>query len=66
MKTNDYLYGKDAQVPDIPAEIIVRRIELLEEHLEELYATTDYMTRDISRIRLVLEAIKFWSEINEN
>jgi len=34
--TNEYLYGKDIDVPEIPEDIIMRRIELLKEHLEEL------------------------------
>jgi len=36
MKTNEYLYGKDVEVPEIPPEVKMRRIELLNEKLEEL------------------------------
>ena len=50
MKTNKYLYGEDAEVEELPADIIMRRVEILEEHLKELY-TVHYMDRDYERIR---------------
>lgn len=63
MKNNAYLYGEDVEVPEIPAEVIVRRIELLKEHLEELLEI-DYKTRDLERIRHVVKAISFWEKLS--
>ncbi len=65
MKTNKYLYGEDAEVEELPADIIMRRVEILEEHLTELY-TVHYMDRDYERIRAVDKALKFWHSINAN
>ena len=59
----EYLYGTDVEVPEIPQEIIVRRIELLKEHLGELLEHSFY-TRDNKRVNAVLKAIKFWEDIN--
>lgn len=63
MKSNEYLYGTD-DVPEIPAHVIMRRVELLDEQLSELLETP-YKERDIKRVRAVEEAIKFWEEIGE-
>jgi len=63
MKTNNYLYGKDVEVPEIPNEIIMRRVELLKEHLAELLDQS-YHTRDTCCVRKVWEAIDFWEKIN--
>ena len=65
MKTNKYLYGEGTEVEELPADIIMRRVEILEEHLKELYAV-HYMDRDDERIRAVDKALKFWRTINEN
>jgi hypothetical protein len=62
MKTNEWLYGQDVDVPEIPAYVITRRIELLKEHLEELLETS-YKKREFSRVRDVLKAIDFWEDI---
>ena len=35
MSTNEYLYGTD-DVPEIPAETVMRRIELLKDNLTEV------------------------------
>ena len=61
----EYLYGVGVEVEDIPAEIVARRVETLEENLEELYSV-HYMSRDYERIRAVEKAIRFWRSINEN
>jgi len=63
MKTNDYLYGKEIEVPDIPAELVVRRVELLKENLDELMSV-DYRIRDTERTTAIFNAIKFWEELN--
>ena len=63
-KSNEYLYGEGVKVPEIPADVIVRRIELLKENLEELLEHS-YYTRDGQRINDILAAIKFWETINE-
>lgn len=65
MKTNIYLYGEDAEVPDIPPEVIVRRIEALKDNLEELLEV-DYHIRDGARCNSIIKAIKFWENINDN
>ncbi len=65
MKTKEYLYGIDAEIPDIPAEIIVRRVETLNEQLaEEL--DKSYFTRDNARVYAIASAIDFWEKINDN
>jgi hypothetical protein len=65
MKTDEYLYGKEVEVPEVPADIIVRRIELLNENLEELLKE-DYRTRDTARVTAIVRAITFWENINGN
>ncbi len=64
MKTSSYLYGEDAEIPDIPAEIIVRRVEILNEQLEE-ELDKHYFVRDNSRVNNIAKAIIFWETINE-
>ena len=63
MQSNEYLYGVDAEVPEIPEEVIVRRLEALNDNLSELMEVP-YLGRDDMRVRKVQEAIKFWEEIN--
>lgn len=63
MLDNEYLYGKDVVVPEIPQEIIMRRLELLRDNLAELLDHT-YYHRDDVRCNAVLKAIKFWENIN--
>ncbi len=63
MKDNQYLYGSEAEVPEIDPMIVMRRIELLRDHLEKLLEHS-YHTRDNNRVRAVLKGIKFWEEIN--
>jgi len=61
--TNEYLYGEDVEVPEIPQEIIMRRIELLKDNLAELLDHS-YYTRDGDRCNKILKAIRFWETIN--
>ncbi len=61
--TNAYLYGEEVEVPEIPQEIIMRRIELLKDNLAELLDHS-YYTRDGARVEKVLKAIRFWETIN--
>ena len=51
LSKTEYLYGEDAEVPEIPAEVVMRRIELLKDNLEEL----------MKRCSDIEEAIDFWS-----
>jgi len=62
LSKQDYLYGVGAEVEEIPAELIARRVEILKENLEILY-DAHYMVRDEERIRAVHKAITFWQEI---
>ena len=64
MKTNSYLYGEGVEVPEIDSYVIVRRIELLKEHLDDLMEE-HYLERDTEKVRAILKAIDFWSKINE-
>lgn len=59
---NEYLYGKDVEVPEIDRETVMRRLELLKEHLAELLGHS-YYTRDGERVEAVLKAIKFWERM---
>lgn len=61
--SNEYLYGTH-KVPEIPADVIMRRVELLDEHLGELLEVP-YMQRDLKRVRAVEKAIRFWEKIGE-
>ena len=64
MKTNEYLYGEGVEVPEIPAEIKVRRIELLNERLNELLEVPYHMRNSI-RVKAVMCAIEFWENIDK-
>ena len=61
----EYLYGKDVEVPEIPQDVIMRRLEALKEHLAELLEHS-YHTRDNIRVSAVLKGIKFWESINDS
>ena len=63
MHSKEYLYG-DAEVEPIPEELIVRRVEVLKEHLSELMVVP-MMERDTKRYTAVLSAIDFWEKLNE-
>lgn len=62
MHTDEWLYGQDVVVPEIPAYVITRRIELLKEHLEELLEVP-YKKREFERVRDVLKALDFWDDM---
>lgn len=62
--SNDYLYGKDVEVPEIPEEIIVRRLEALKDRLHELMEIP-YLDRDDDNIHAMHKAISFWEKIND-
>ena len=62
MHTNRYLFGEDRvdEIPEFDSLVLVRRIELLNEHLSELLQV-NYRDRDEHKIRDVLKAIT-WHE----
>ena len=62
MKSNEYLYGEDAEVPEIPAEIKMRRVEILKEQLE-IELDKHYGKRNQKRVRDIMNAIEFWENI---
>ena len=64
VKTTEFLYG-DETPPDIPEDIIMRRIEILKEHQDILLAV-DPMERETYRLHSVSKAISYWSSINKN
>jgi len=61
MHSNIYLYNSN-EVPEIPAEVIMRRLELLKDNLEELLDHT-YFDRDYERVNAVLKAISFYEKL---
>ena len=63
MLENKYLYGTD-DVPEIPAHVIMRRIELLDDELTDILEA-HYTKRDLKRKRAIEKAIKFWEDISE-
>ena len=66
MQKDSYLYGEDVEVPEIPSEIVMRRVELLKDHLAEKLEHS-YHTRtseDSIQINKILKAIDFWEHIN--
>ncbi len=62
--SNEYLYGEDVEVPALDSEVVMRRIALLEDHLEELYKP-HYSKRDESRIRSVTKAADYWRDMQK-
>ena len=64
MLTNEFLYGSEAP-PDIPADIVARRVELLKEHQDILLAV-DPMKRETYRLHSVSKAISYWQNINKD
>ena len=63
--SDEYLYGEDAEVPSIPSDIIVRRVELLRDNLEELLDQSYYI-RDLERVSAVVRSIDFWEKMNKD
>lgn len=64
LSQNEYLYGVDSKLEPIPAHIVCRRVELLEEVIEELQ-DQPYLVRDSVRLNACLKAKKFWQELGE-
>ena len=64
MKTNEFLYGNEVP-PDIPAEIVMRRVQLLKEHQDILLAV-DPMERETYRLHSVSKAISYWQNVNKD
>jgi len=58
----EYLYGSNPIEP-LPAHFIMRRIESLREHREELFKV-DMLKRDGVRINAISRAINFWEGLN--
>jgi len=67
MQSNEYLYGKDVEIEEIPAEVILSRVTPLKEHLSALtnipLANRTY--EDMVRANAVSKAVKFWNDINK-
>ncbi len=63
MKTDSYLYGEYETI-DIPEEVILRKVESLNFHLEDLLED-DMLERDNLRCKEVKDAIEFWLSIND-
>ena len=59
-----YLYG-DYEVEAIPAEVIMRRVEALKAHLDDLMAE-HYLNRDMARCNKVLRSIDFWQDLDND
>ena len=64
MKSTEFLYG-DETPPDIPEDIIMRRVEILKEHRDSLLEV-DPMERETYRINSISKALNFWSSINKD
>ena len=66
MKTNAYLYGKDVEVEEIPAEVILSRTVPLEEHFSEMLdmPVKQRTYEQIVQMNEIAKAIKFWTNIN--
>ena len=64
MRTNSELFGSFVEVPEFPADVIMRRIELLKDRLEALLDQS-YNTRDNLLVHDVIKAIKWHENINK-
>ena len=60
----EYLYGEDVEVVPVPQEVIMRRVEQLNDHLSELLEV-DYRKRDGVRCNAIMRAIAFWEKLDE-
>jgi len=60
----EYLYGSDVTLPEIPEDVIMIRLKTLNNNLKDLLEY-DYSVRDEKRISAILKAITFWVNINE-
>jgi len=63
VKSNAYFYGEGVEVPEIPANILMRRVELLKDRRSELYEV-HYMKRDKKHIREIDEAIDLFEKLS--
>ncbi len=64
MKDNSWLYGENVSPPDIPQDVVDKRLELLKTNLAKLLDHS-YHVRDNARVSSVLKAIDFWESINK-
>ena len=64
LSQDEYLYGVDSELEPIPAEIICRRVELLDEVIEELQEQ-HYLVRNSGRLNACLKAKTFWQSLGE-
>ena len=60
MDKTKWLYGEYEPEP-IPADIIVRRIEALDDNLSDLLKV-NYQDRDTARVNDILKAKVFWTK----
>jgi len=64
LSQDEYLYGVDSELEPIPAEIICRRVELLDEVIEVLHEQ-HYLIRDSARLNACLKAKTFWQSLGK-
>jgi len=67
MLSNEYLYGKDVEVPVISEYVVMRRVELLKDHLSEML-DVPYQERtyeDQIQIGEILKGIDFWDKMQK-
>lgn len=60
----EYLYGIGCEIEPIPAEITVRRVELIDDVIEEIQ-NQNYLERDMARMNSCLKAKKHWQSLGE-
>jgi len=58
-----YLYGINEEVPEIPEDIVRGRVSILNYNLGKLLEV-DLEKRDSIRINKIIKAIRFWGNIN--
>jgi len=64
LSQQEYLYGEDAEVIIIPEEIIMRKVEELSDHLEELLEHS-WNIRDSDRCNAIFKDLQFWQSVNK-
>lgn len=57
-KSNSYLYDTE-DVPEIPKEVVDKRLKLLNTHLDKLLEV-HYVNRNGKKVGDVMNAISFW------
>lgn len=65
LSRKEYLYGEGVDVEPIPEHVVMRRIEALKEHLDNLLEHSCY-TRDTRRCNEVFAAIKWWQNLDKD